>query len=220
MLRGIIFDHDGTLVDTEKQHYRIWHQLLAEFGHHLSEADYVREHSGVPTIGSAARIIECYGLDMTPEHLTHIKQKRVAELGEVPPLMPGAREILHALRDAGIPMAVASGARLSEVERNLRNHRLDHLFQAICSSSQVEHNKPAPDVYLLAAQKLQLAPGECLAVEDTPTGMRSALAAGMSCVVIPSADCHAHDFTAATRVMPDLHVLSQWLDENLQIIYS
>jgi HAD superfamily hydrolase (TIGR01509 family) len=214
MLRGVIFDHDGTLVDTEKQHYRVWNQLLNSLGHHLPEDEYVREHSGVPTIGSATYLVKRFDLPMTPEQLCHTKEKQLQALTEVPALMPGAREILLHLHRHRVPMAVATGARLLEVERNLHNHELHSLFQAVCSSSHVERNKPAPDVYLLAADKLNLAPAECLAVEDTLTGMRSALAAGMQCVVIPSADTE-QDFSAATHIMRDLDTLLRWCSDTL-----
>ncbi len=214
MLRGVIFDHDGTLVDTEKQHYRVWNQLLNSLGHHLSEDEYVREHSGVPTIGSAACLVRRFNLPMTPEQLSHIKEKQLQAQTEASTLMPGAREILLHLHQQRVPMAVATGARLLEVERNLHNHQLHSLFQAVCSSSHVERNKPAPDVYLLAAEKLKLEPAECLAVEDTITGMRAALAAGMQCVVIPSADT-GQDFSAATHVMRDLETLLHWCSGTL-----
>lgn len=215
MLCGVIFDHDGTLVDTEGQHYRIWNQLLQEFGHHLTEEDYIREHNGVPTLDSAAHLVHRYGLNLTPEQLCLAKEKRVLAWQEVPPLMPGVRETLKRLRDRAIPMAVATGARFDEVDRNLRHHNLLPMFDAVCSSSEVARNKPAPDVYLLAAKRLGLAPEHCLAVEDTPTGLQSAVAAGMRCIVIPSAPAAHYDFSAATRVCDRMDDLQQWLEQAL-----
>ena len=215
MLRGIIFDQDGTLVDTETQHYLAWNRLLQPLGHHLPEEDYIRDHNGVPTIGTAAALIERFALDFTPDELCHQKEKQIQLADERPPLMPGAEAILRHLHQHQVPMAVATGARYHAVERNLRHHQIYDLFHNVCSSSDVQHNKPAPDVYLLAAERLGLAPEECLAVEDTPTGMRSALAAGMPCVVIPSAPCAQHDFSAATYVMNHLDSLQDWLGGKL-----
>ncbi len=216
MLRAVIFDHDGTLVDTEKQHYGVWNRLLADFGHQLDEEEYEREHSGVPTIGSATLLAERFNLPMTPLQLCHRKELLLQQVTEPAKLMPAAREILTFLHQRQIPMAVASGARLLEIERNLHNHDIHRLFRAVCSSSHVERNKPAPDVYLLAAEKLNLPPAECLAVEDTTTGMRAALAAGMQCVVIPSSDPTPHDFSAAHWLMRDLTELKDWCETRFE----
>ena len=216
MISGVIFDHDGTLVDTEKQHYRIWRDLLQELGHHFPEEDYIRNHNGIPTIESAARLVRRFELAMTVEQFCHIKQKRVLDAQEIPPLMSGAWEILHYLHGLGVPLAVATGARFPEVDRNLRHHGLDRFFSAVCTASHVERNKPLPDVYLLAAEKLGLAPSECLAVEDTATGMRSAVAAGMPCIVIPSANLGTVDFTAAAQIMSDLPALQYWLNREFR----
>src|SRR5690606_34790295 len=92
MIRGVIFDHDGTLIDTERQHYQVWNQILQEFGHHLPEDIYNRDYNGVPTIGTAARLVERFQLDMTPEQLAIDKGKRVLQRDKIPPLMPGVRE--------------------------------------------------------------------------------------------------------------------------------
>jgi HAD superfamily hydrolase (TIGR01509 family) len=108
-------------------------------------------------------------------------------LSEVHETLPGARELIAELRSRAVPLALASSSLPSWIEALLRGVGLTDAFDAVVSASMVEHGKPAPDIYLLACERLGLPPEQCLAIEDTPTGLASAKAAGLFVVQVRSA---------------------------------
>lgn len=206
MLKAVIFDHDGTLVDSEKRHYRIWRDVLSGFGVDFAEADYAKNYSGYPTRHNARTLVECYQLAIDPEALFRLKEEKINSLlaGESFDLMPGVKEIIAACRDWGLSLAIASGARRNEVANTLDVHDFNDMFETVACSQDVAHPKPAPDVYLLALDRLGLAAEECVAVEDSYSGLQSAKAAGLRCIVVPNAYSAFHDFSAADVVVESL----------------
>ncbi|MEO6518022.1 MAG: HAD family phosphatase, partial [Pseudoxanthomonas sp.] len=101
------------------------------------------------------------------------------------PLKPGARELLQDLFDLGVPMAVATSTRSERARTKLARSNIAHYFRHVVTSSDVLHPKPAPDLYLLAAERLGLAPHHCLALEDSEFGVRAASAAGIRVIQVP-----------------------------------
>lgn len=184
---AIIFDHDGTLVDSESIHLKCWQIVLHSFGCELDASTYTNNLNGLPSLASAQWIRDRFQLDIPAEQLLHRKVTCLSEhLEDNPfPLCPGARDVVIQLA-AKYPLAVASGASLAEVSRSLQAHRLDAFFRAICTKDHVSKNKPSPEVYLLAAEKLGVPPSHCLAIEDSDTGLKAALAAQMPCLRLSS----------------------------------
>jgi HAD superfamily hydrolase (TIGR01509 family) len=184
-IQAIIFDHDGTLVDSEPVHHQIWQQTLSEFGsHELTMTQYQQTLSGRPTIDSARLLAHKFNLQVEPETLCQIKIDKVAaRLQQQPfPLMPKVVEVLTFLQQQQVALAVASGAGQNEVVSSLKAHALEQFFRAVSTRHAVANNKPAPDVYLHAASKLNVPPERCLAVEDSDSGELSAISAGMHCL--------------------------------------
>ena len=206
MLKAVIFDHDGTLVDSEKMHYRIWRDLLSGFGVDFPEADYAKDYSGFPTRHNARTLVDAYQLDIGPEALFRLKEKGVNGLlaRESFSLMPGVNEAVNACRQMDLSLAIASGARRNEVANTLKVHGFTGMFDAVACSEDVAHPKPAPDVYLLALNSLGLAAEQCVAVEDSYSGLQSAKAAGLRCIVVPNAYSASHDFSHADVIVQGL----------------
>lgn len=205
-LKAVIFDHDGTLVDSEKMHYGIWREVLSGFNVDFPEADYARGYSGFPTRHNARTLVDTYKLDIDPEALFRLKEQRVNGLLAREPfhLMPGVKEIINACQQLELSLAIASGARRNEVANTLNIHGLTGIFNAIACSEDVVHPKPAPDVYLLALSNLGLAAEQCIAVEDSYSGLQSAKAAGLRCIVVPNVYSASHDFSQADVIAEGL----------------
>lgn len=212
-IRAVIFDHDGTLVDSEPEHLAAWQALLAPYHAQLSPEEYSKHLSGRPSLASAQWLTERFTLPVDPKALFQQKHQAMCTWLEQNafPLMPGALPLLEALHKAGIPLALASGASFSEVQSSLHRHHLHSYFPVVVTRDQVTNNKPAPDVYLLAARQLNVSPEECLAIEDSDSGQRAAQAAGMACLrldTVTELDEHRYSLT-----LPDLLQIHRWLTD-------
>lgn len=188
-IKAIIFDHDGTLVDSESVHCACWNLTIAALSPLkkppiLSFADYCELFNGLPTRTTTARIAERFNLQGTHEAIYRHKINQLNTWLSKQPfaLLPHVMAALEALKKSGIPMAIASGANASEVKRSVSAHALEPFFGTVATQDDVQHSKPAPDVYLLAAKRLGIAPEFCLAIEDSDTGYASAISAGMLCL--------------------------------------
>lgn len=184
MIKAVIFDHDGTLVDSEPVHYRMWCDALAEHGVGLARRFYTEQMSGKPTVDSARLLVETHALKVTAKTLHDSKTARLGHCLKTQPfaLFAETLPLLEWLRARAIPMAIASGAARHEVDSSLEAHNLKHYFKIVSTREDVEHNKPAPDVYLRSAAGLALAPEACLAIEDSDSGQLAATRAGMTCL--------------------------------------
>ncbi|WP_406603573.1 HAD family hydrolase [Nocardia aurantia] len=186
-LAGVLWDMDGTLLDSEK----IWdvgvRELAVELGGTMS--DELR-HALIGASGpNALRIVfEGLGLEQRPEAVAAAGrwlQRRVTELFAGPvPWRPGAREALAAVRAAGIPAALVTNTQRPVAELCLDTVGR-HWFDATVCGDEVPEGKPAPDPYLRAAELLGVPPEHCVAIEDSPTGAQSAGAAGCRVLVVP-----------------------------------
>lgn len=183
-IHAVIFDHDGTLVDSEPVHLFCWREVLKPLNASLSQEDYSLNLTGMPSIYSAAWLVDKFNLDIAPDALLSEKQKLLREFltSEPFPLMPEVEPLLRYLNGLGLPLAVATGASRHEVKSSLEKHQLTDYFAAVVSKEDVINNKPAPDVYHLAAQKLGIAAEFCIAVEDSDNGEQAARSAGIRCL--------------------------------------
>jgi len=213
---AIIFDHDGTLVDTETPDIRACQMLYDELN-----APFDPQQWATLVAGSMAgydvlldELVDFYGNGLTRDDLW----KRLRELWQVTyeqvELSPGVDALLPQLCTAGYSLGVASASERKWIERWMSTFDLLSYFQVIASSDDVSHNKPAPDVYLSAAAKLEVLPERCLVFEDSLTGVQSAKAAGMTVVAVPSHITRNLDFSHADAVVDGLDkVTLNWLEK-------
>lgn len=170
---------DGVLVDGEPLHFQAVNKLLATEGKAISLDDY-KPYMGTKT--GWADMIRDFGLTQPREHYSEIYRAMILESyrTQSEPL-PGAVNLVRGLRSAGMRIGVASSSILPWVEACLARIGLEDAFDDITTGTDVDNGKPAPDIYLLAAERLNVNPRDCLAIEDAPAGILSAKAAGMEC---------------------------------------
>lgn len=183
---GYIFDLDGTLLDTMPLHFQAWDAAMRAAGlPHALDEDYFYALGGTPTRRVAELFGERYGLKLDPDAVFHHKETLFSELQSQVRLI---EPVVAFARRAGAtrPVAVASGGPRLIVRRSLEVTGLAELFRVVVTADDVVHGKPAPDMFLLAARLLGVAPERCLVFEDAELGIQGALAAGMEVVRVPS----------------------------------
>ncbi|MFI7019135.1 HAD family hydrolase [Streptomyces sp. NPDC050164] len=197
---SVIFDLDGTLVDSEPNYYEAGRQTLAEHGvPDFSWTDHER-YVGISTQETVADWIERYGLRASVEELFTAKNRRYLDLARSSTrAYPEMRKFVELLAAEGVPMAVASGSSPEAIEAVLAGTGLDAHLRTVVSADEVAHGKPAPDVFLEAARRLGADPAACVVLEDAAPGAAAAHAAGMRCIALPyvAAQADAPEFATA-----------------------
>lgn len=183
---GYIFDLDGTLVDTMPLHYRAWNEAMRQAGlREPLDEDFFYSMGGVPAVRVAELIGRHYGLTFDVravfQHKETVYQSLQKEAPLIEPVVAIARRVA-----ATHPASIASGGPRDVVCRMLQLAGLAPLFKVVVAAEDVVHGKPSPDMFLLAAERMGVAPEKCLVFEDAEPGMRAAKAAGMKCVHVPS----------------------------------
>jgi HAD superfamily hydrolase (TIGR01509 family) len=209
---AVLFDHDGTLVDSEDSHRAHWNAVLEPWGVSLDLALYQQIYAGMPTADNAADIVQRFGLQISAQALADAKNERTRDWlrTQAFPLMPGVVEVLDALQKNGVRLAVVTGARRYAIDATLRWHGLAHRFETVVCAEDVVCNKPHPAVYQLALERLGLKASDCVALEDTEHGLAAA-AAGVPCVAIPTRFSAEHNFSKAASVQPHLLAALAWM---------
>ncbi|MDD5200010.1 MAG: HAD family phosphatase [Terrimicrobiaceae bacterium] len=181
---GAIFDWDGVIVDSSAQHERSWELLASERNLPLPAGHFKRgfgkkNEAIIPDLGWATEADAVRRLGLRKEELY-----RGLVLREGVTVLPGARRLLEALRGAGVPCAVGSSTRRENIETIFDATGLRPFFSAVVSAEDVVHGKPAPDVFVAAAERIGLPPGRCVVFEDALVGIEAAHAGGMQCVAV------------------------------------
>ena len=184
MIRGVIFDLDGLLVDSEPVQLRAWQEYLAGHGHTLSDELLARMY-GRRLIDASAAVVEHLNLEIDAASVAG--ERDALFLAMVPGAivaMPGATGLLLALHDRGVPLALATSGHRRYVDLVLDTAEVPRVFAVEVNGEMVEHGKPAPDTFLIAAELLEVPPNACLVLEDSPNGVRAAKASGAWCIGI------------------------------------
>ena len=183
---AVVFDMDGVLVDTEHLWDEVREELTTEWGgRYTPEAQEAM--MGMSSLEWSTYLHEVVGLREKPQTINDEVVRRMLARYEVElPVVPGAIDAVRRLDEAGYRLAVASSSNRELIDAVLRRLELAALFEATVSSEEVERGKPAPDVYLEAVRRLDLAASRCAAIEDSASGIRAARAAGMRVIAYPN----------------------------------
>lgn len=181
---AILFDHDGTLVDTEPVWAAAKVALAAEFGGTWTEQDTL-DCLGLSMKFTLDRLRE-RGVDLPDEQINErlVAKVREALAHQQVEFLPGIERFLTQVRDAQIPAAIVTNATTSIAQRTA-DAAPEGTFSVVIGNDETTHPKPDPQPYLLAAQRLGVEPSRCVTLEDSPSGVRSATAAGMKVIVVP-----------------------------------
>lgn len=188
MIKALIFDFDGLILDTETPEFDAWREIYREFGHDLNMQMWGQIVGGMSASSFRPHpyLESLTGRDLAPLNLsTRAKDESLARIVALPPL-PGVLDMLHAAQRAGLRLAVASSSSHRWVDGHLRRLGLDSFFEAVRCSDDVAATKPQPDLYLSALNALQVSPLEAIAFEDSPHGVTAARSAGLFVVAIPN----------------------------------
>ena len=214
-LAGVIFDMDGVIVDSEPLSMSTIAEMAAERGIQLEPA-LLHELTGV----SLERVMEVVGARLG-DGVDPVALRRDYDARYLPRLRasaaptPGLERLVAGLAAAGVPMALASASTLAEIAAVTGALGLGGVLRGVASGEEVIRSKPAPDVYLLAIQRLGAGPAGVVAIEDSATGVAAAVAAGLVCVGVRTAVTHGHDLGPAALIVSSLEELDVAVLERL-----
>jgi len=200
---ALIFDFDGLMIDTERVEADCIIEALADWGVEVTYADFGHLFGSVDADEEWSRLLDAW-CGRSPAELDARLRDRATPLKDALPLLPGVRELLDAAEGHRLPVAIATGNTVPTLQRRLGRHGVFDRFHTIVTRADVARGKPAPDIYLEVAHRLEVPPHACLALEDSVLGCEAALAAGMQVVACPSVVTAHCEYPAPARRVTSL----------------
>ena len=213
MIKAVIFDLDGLLLDTEIVAFKVYEELGRRFNFELSLTEFMKDFCGRPLRKNVAHCNERFQLpwelEEAVEEVLNIEKMILDQGVEV---MPGARELLVFLKENGYKTAVASSSARERSMKLLKEHNLVQYFDDYVFGPEVPRSKPNPDIFLKAAEKVNIAPENCLVLEDSQAGIQAAFTAGMKVICIPDLKYPTEEYVQmATAVKESLFDVIEYL---------
>ena len=204
-IQAVIWDLDGVIIDSADEHRRAWQRLAREEGINFSDADFWA------TFGKRNDdIIPLYWKNISTQQLQALAARKELYfrefIREAAAPLPGSMELMRGMHEIGFPQALATSTPLENIQLIKELLHLDHYLSALVSGESVARGKPAPDIFLKAANELHMPPSLCLVIEDAVAGVQAALAAGMRCISV-AGERDLPGLRAADLVVRDLTAL-------------
>ncbi len=224
MLRAVIFDFDGVITDSEILHLRSFNRVLAQYGIEITTKDYYKDYLGLTDFECFKLVTDKSQLQLDRQQIKNLIKQKTRIFGELAKTegrtIEGVRDFLEMLKQNNVPMAICSGALLSEIALILEEARLRPFFEVIVSAEQVKKGKPDPEGPLLTLQKLNrivspaeagiqnpILPDQCIVIEDSHWGLEAAKAAGMHTIAVTNS-YDADQLAMAEKIVAQLSELS------------
>lgn len=205
MLQAIIFDFDGTILDSERPEYQSWLEVFTAHGAQLPFALWQQQIGTVSHDFNPCQYLEeQIGRSVDQPVIRQQRRQRFLSLVAQEQIKPGVVAVIEQAQQTGIHLGVASSGTRDWVEGHLSNHNLRRHFQVVRTSADVQRVKPDPELYLSALAALGVDPVHAVAIEDSRNGLLAAKRAGMRCLVVPNEMTHDMDFSEADWVIESL----------------
>lgn len=213
MIKAIIFDMDGVLVNTEPVHYQSHLKAFEKYGIHLTEQEYYEEWTKKGK--GTAEFVEKYNLSLNQEDYHKLRRDLYAQLlREELEIIGNSPQKVKELSQH-YPLALVSSSHSRNIHLILDLLKIKQHFTVILGGNDVQQRKPSPEGFLLAAKKMNIPPAECVVIEDSEKGVLAAHAAGMKCIAIPTEITKDHDFSKATMKLDHLNQVTLQLLNSL-----
>ena len=222
MLKAVIFDMDGVVADSEPLHLKAENMTLSPYKVQITQEDCL-EFMGRSSKQLMASLIQKYSIKVDLEEIFLKHKENLLQLykNEITPIK-GSLSLLQWFKEKKYPLALASSSSTQLVESVIKNFRIDDIFDAVVTGSEIKKFKPAPDIFLEAAVRLSVEPEKILVIEDSAAGVTAAKSAGMYCVGFRSPHTPGQDLRRADLIIDDFTVFLEMLqNKNLEkIIFS
>ena len=202
MLKAVLFDMDGVIVDTEPLHYKAYQKMFAKVGIEVSSEMY-EGFTGQSTYGICKQLCTHFNLELEPQELVQIKRNYFTKLffdDDDLKLLDGVEKLINNYFDHGLTLVVASSASMFTINNVMKRFKLDRFFSNKLSGADLKASKPHPEIFINAAKAANALANECFVIEDSTNGIRAAHKAGIYCVAYKSEHSKNQDYTLAIEV--------------------
>jgi HAD superfamily hydrolase (TIGR01509 family) len=202
MLKAVLFDMDGVIVDTEPLHNKAYHQMFDDVNIDVDK-DLYASFTGQSTINICKRLVDRFNLNVTPEYLVNLKRKHykyIFENGELD-LIDGVLDSIKDFYANNLTLVVASSASMPGIVQIFERFDLNQYFSAKFSGADLKQSKPHPEIFIKAAESTGFKKSECMVIEDSTNGIKAANAAGIFCVGFKSPHSSHQDYSNANLVI-------------------
>lgn len=209
MLKAVIFDMDGVIIDSEPMHFKVDKRLLSNFGLEVDN-HFLSQYVGVSNPEMFADIKEKFNIKYSIDELLDLKQNFLLEALNETKLdaVSGVRELIIDLASNNVLLAIASSSPRIFIEAVIKKLDLEQYFKVVVSGEELEKSKPAPDIFIKAASLLGVGRDECIVIEDAATGVEAAFAAGIKCVGYKNPNSGNQNLSKASVIVDDMRKLN------------
>lgn len=203
MLKAVIFDMDGVIINSEPLHNKAYYAMFDEVGIVVSPTLY-DSLTGKSTLNVCKQLIDKFGLHQSPEELAAIKRRHfdiIFEHDKTFDLIDGVRNVIEEYHQQGLTLVLGSSATMLSIDRIFNRFNLNPYFKAKLSGAELKASKPHPEIFINAAKATGFNPEECVVIEDATNGIEAAKAAGIFCIVFDSEHSKNQDYSKADKVI-------------------
>lgn len=215
MIKAVIFDLDGLIIDSEVISYQLYQELLNKYGYSFTIEDYAQNYSGKTELGNMEAIVRNYQLPVSiQEGLDYTLSREKEYFIKGVSLKSGVRELLDYLKKNKYKIALASSSTRERALYALIQHGIERYFDEMVFGMEVENGKPNPDIFLKACEKVKIDPENCLVLEDSEAGIQASYSAGIPVICVPDMKKPAVKFQKMTEIiLPSLLEVIIYLDK-------
>lgn len=219
MIKAVIFDMDGVIINSEPMHQKAYRMMFEKFNLNVSEQLYT-SLTGMATLPICEKLCEVFALDHSPQVLVDSKRyffKQLFENGEELKLIDGVLELIQHYHQLKITLILASSASMANINMTFQKFNLDPYFKAKISGAELKASKPHPEIFEKAVTLSGVSKEACFVIEDATNGIIAAKAAGLFCVAFDGGHSQHQNYTQADRVVTDFKSLQL---ENLKQLFE